>query len=213
MIGYQRPSFSTAVFRDTDGVVIPCGSRWAENPPEAAYSVTHHLERFAPLVDVADALVGWLTRDFDVTVDASASAVAGIATTGPELERAVRITPADPHSAPLTVAVTTFPGVIVHAGATSEFVFPVCGCDACDDDVPTLAEDLEWTVGTVINGGFAEWIEPAAPAGSSFRLAGEGRAAEGPMQIDHLPPDRLSAMSRMPPPDGRWMPWARRARR
>ena len=60
-----------------------------------------------------------------------------------EVVHAVRVTPRNPASAPLTFVFTPFPGVYLHAGSLHDFHFPVCGCDACDDSVADLVEELE----------------------------------------------------------------------
>ncbi|WP_104082585.1 DUF6226 family protein [Cryobacterium sp. Y11] len=36
-------------------------------------------------------------------------------------------------------------GVYRHVGLLHDFHFPVCGCDACDNDVTDLVEDFEWS--------------------------------------------------------------------
>ena len=44
--------------------------------------------------------------------------------------RVVRLSPGDLVAAPRTFVSTSFPSVIVHAGALADFDFPFCGCDA-----------------------------------------------------------------------------------
>lgn len=69
------------------------------------------------------------------------------------VERATRLAPAD--GAPLTVVWTGF-GLVVRAGHAFEQGFPGCGCDACDEDPATLAEELDETVTAVAAGGLTE---------------------------------------------------------
>lgn len=57
MSSYLRPAIDSPVFRDDDNQVIDYGCRWPDSPPDDAYSVDRHPERFAPLHRVADALV------------------------------------------------------------------------------------------------------------------------------------------------------------
>jgi len=111
------------------------------SPPEDTYSVTVHPQRFAPLVEVARALREHVVATYDVSVDGD------------------RLLPADPQAAPLTIEIHDFPMVEVRAGVAGHERFPVCGCDACDDDVEQLMADLEDFVLAVVGGGFHErWV-------------------------------------------------------
>lgn len=56
------------------------------------------------------------------------------------------MTPAAADAAVLTFVFTDYPGVIVHAGLLHDFLYPVCGCDACDETWQSVAEDMEWNV-------------------------------------------------------------------
>jgi hypothetical protein len=136
--GYRRPTIVLAEFRDSDGQVIPYGGRWWDTPSEdLPYSVTAHPERFAPLQEVGRALDEALPP---------ANRAGGAAV-------------------PIAVELTAFPGVIVWVGGR-DFPFPVCGCDACDEDVEQLAEQMEHLVEAVVEG---RWETD----GDSFRYWGE----------------------------------------
>jgi hypothetical protein len=64
-----RPTVPEQVYRNDAGQVIDDGNRWrAEAPPEDASSVALHPERFAPLHQVADALIAYLAATYDVSV-------------------------------------------------------------------------------------------------------------------------------------------------
>src|SRR4051812_27618492 len=121
-------------------------SRWGpEGPPPDAYGRVTSPDRFAPAVDAADRLVERLVATYDVERE------------DVEVEdalRAVRLTPA--LGAPLVVAVTSFPGVRVFAGHWVRVAFPVCGCDACDEQPEEIIEQLHEFVGDVVGGRFAE---------------------------------------------------------
>ena len=207
---YQRPDFPVKEYRDELGHPIPYGQRWEGSPPEDAYSRISNPERFAPLHTVANALADWLQESFDVTVDESPSVASDLLRVPDQVVRAVRIMPGDPAAAPLTFVLTGFPGVYLHAGALHDFQFPVCGCDACDEDVSGLAEDLEWTVRAVVQGGYMErflagrqWIENLLEDGSTGMRSGRSRA-------DEYPPERLHAAEAALPASGRWGAWRER---
>jgi len=134
--GYRRPPIEPGEFRDGRGAIIPYGDRWRDTPSdELPYSVTAHPERFAPLQDVARALDAAIPT-------AHRPGGAGI---------------------PVEIELTDLPGAFIWV-AGHRFPFPVCGCDACDEDVPALAEQMEQLVDAVVAGrwdgdadSFAYW--------------------------------------------------------
>jgi hypothetical protein len=135
------------VFRDASGAVIEYGNRWSgESPPEDTYGVTSNLERFAPLHDVADALIEHLCSTYAVTITDDLSLADKLAQKPVRVIRAAELVPERRDAVPLLFAFTSFPGVIVRAGALNEFAFPVCGCDACDDSIEAVVHYLEETV-------------------------------------------------------------------
>ncbi|BDV29376.1 DUF6226 family protein [Microbacterium terricola] len=70
MTQYARPAIPDTVYRDEGGEPIDYGHRWGEeSPSQDAYSRTSNLERFAPLHTVAEALIGWASRTFDIVVE------------------------------------------------------------------------------------------------------------------------------------------------
>lgn len=195
MHAYQRPAVEDDVFRDATGATITYGDRWGgPGPPEDAYSVTTHPERFRPLHTVADALLAHLGTSYDVEVSSGAT-VPGEARVGPEIVRATELRPRDARAAPMTIAHTAFPGVVVHAGMLLNAVYPPCGCDACDDTWQVQADDLEWLVGAVTAGHFREWVTRRNGhtwVGHSLGADG-GRTSSGESVADTLPADRLRA--------------------
>lgn len=103
---------------------------------------------------------------------------------------------------------TSFPGVCLHAGALHDFHFPVCGCDACDDDVLSLVEELEWTVRVVTCGGYAERLDPWPGRRVHYRLDEPGVAMRaGSGRIQDLPRERVHQAQRSLPEDGMWAAW------
>jgi len=233
MLAYVRPPIPRQVFHDRAGEPFEYGERWAhlDGPPEDTYSVDSHPERFAPLVDVADALVRHLATRYAVTVedvdlrgfdlsshspDSPAHPVlAGLRHVDPKAVRAVRLVPASDDAAPLTLVVTGYPSVVVRAGVLHEDPFPSCGCDACDDTAENAAEALEELVLGVVEGRFSEGISGSRHGfGESwvrYRLDGrDGRwgSGEGQLALQRAVAEaagrRLAAL-----PDGRWQPWAR----
>ncbi|PLC10762.1 hypothetical protein AUQ48_17070 [Kocuria flava] len=154
---YSRPPLPQHIFTTPAGEPIPYGHRWEEEPPpEEAYSRITHPERFAPLHQVAQALIDHLTATYDVTVTNGPDALQDLLRTPDDALRATRLTPHRPDAAPLTIVTTTEPAVLVHAGAWCELTYPDCPCDACDETAETEAESLEYFVLAVAAGTFRE---------------------------------------------------------
>jgi hypothetical protein len=58
--------------------------------------------------------------------------------------------------APLTLTLTSFPGVDLHFGYHGHRSYPACGCDACDEDPLEEAGRLAADMADVVAGGFVE---------------------------------------------------------
>lgn len=189
----------------------PHGDRWgAEGHPQDAYEVVTHPERFAGLPPVAAALVEHLMSVHDVDAEADLSCVADRLWRPGDVVAVTRLTPHRPDAAPLTIVLTGFPGVVVHAGVLMDMPFPVCGCDACDETAESEAERLEQFVPAVAAGAFAEhypvgsrrWYQSAWPAadGSGESSGGSEPATDSPDRLRQAE-DRLAALP------GGWRPW------
>ena len=129
-----------------------------------------------------------------------------------DVTNAVRLTPKDPASASLTFVMTAYPGTFLHAGALHDFHFPVCSCDACDEDIEGLAEQLEWTVRTVVTGGYSERIDGWPSQWIEYRLDEPGAGMRsGRSRAHDLPAARVRAAKHALPTTGRWAPWTPRS--
>jgi hypothetical protein len=125
-----------------------------------------------------------------------------------DVVRAVRVVPHESTAAPLTFVLTSFPGVYIHAGLLHDFHFPICGCDACDDDVRDLVEDLEWSVRTVVSGGYSERFDSGPESWVEFVLEEPGFGTRsGRSRTEDLPEERVKSARSVLPPEGHWMPW------
>lgn len=207
MSEYRRPSISVEIFFDEDGLAIDYGFRWrGESPPEDAYSRLTNQHRFAPLHGVASALVDWLRETYEVSVEDGPGTASDLLRIPDEVIRSIRVVPREPAAAPLTFVFTGYPGIFLHAGVLHDFHFPFCGCDACDDDVAELAEQLEWTVRTVVSGGYSESIDLWPHPWVKYRVDEPGVAMRSGRSRD-VPRDRLKSARAALPRAGRWVPW------
>lgn len=181
---YRRPEIEYEQYVDDAGQPIPYGHRWdVEGPPEQAYSIVSHPQRFAPLVDVARALIDYLVSAYAVTVNEHAEGVSLVPESGGASIRFDVNRPPD------------HPGARVRAGLASDHWFPDCGCDACDPDIAELLDSLERFVFAVVTGKLRErlrgkWLEEQWPGGRSMtkitdrarRKKLRARAASAPSQ-------------------------------
>ncbi|WP_147640417.1 DUF6226 family protein [Nesterenkonia massiliensis] len=211
MTTYHRPRLPDLDYPDPAGQPIRYGHRWDGQPPEDSYSVSTHPERFAPLHQVADALLEHLTSTYDVHLEQDSWFTREKPGEGTSTHRELRLTPSSPMSAPLRLAWTDFPGVVVQAGLVARLVeqqqlFPVCGCDACDDDLEHLVQELEELVLAVAEGRFHERLLTNGWQWSLTTADGSGRSSESAeglsADIRRAATQTLSAL-----PDGRWQPW------
>ena len=135
-------------------------SRWGpEGPPEEAYSRVTDAGRFEPLHTAAIEMIAKLDAGFEV------ERVEGYGLDD-ELEGpftcarpSVKLSPLDPAAAPITVTFSDYPGLHIRFGRWSTQLFPVCGCDACDESAEDEIERLTMMVDSVTNGGFREVVE------------------------------------------------------
>ena len=211
---YVRPDIPTREFRDTDGGVIPYGQRWGmDSPPDDTYSVLTHPERFQPLHEVARALIAYLESAYDVTVSEDPAHRVDLFEGYVTATAAVRIAPTNSGAAPITLAFTSHPGLVLVAGALYVEPLPVCGCDACDETWETVADDLEWRVRAVVEGGFTERLTRGLRARVDHTLhrADGSRASGGGTPVD-VPRERLKAARALlrPLDGGRWAAWSPR---
>jgi hypothetical protein len=213
---YVRPAVVAQPCRDADGAVIEYGHRWgSEGPPADSYSVDSHPERFAPLHQIADALIDYVQRSYQVEVTDDLRFVQDLRRPRADALRAVRLVPAAADAAVLTFVFTAYPGVIVHAGLLHDFVYPGCGCDACDETWRSVADELELTVQAVVSGGYREevrgspdnhpwiWCYMTAEDGSHNSSGGADAGAEAGAEL-------LAASARLNQLPGGWAPWQRR---
>jgi hypothetical protein len=123
------------------------------------------------------------------------------------------LTPVVPDAAPVAVAFTSFPSIVIRYGLWQAKSFPVCGCDACDEDAVEQARRLDEEIGLVVAGRFVEevripWFGDArlySRLGDATNAAGP--IAEGWTTFPRIVAHRLtsSGIRRM-----EWQPWPKR---
>ncbi|MEF3404755.1 DUF6226 family protein [Agromyces sp. CCNWLW203] len=157
--------------------------RWgmdSDGPPQEAYSRVTDTERYRPLHDFALALVDDLEAEFDVERDHEPP-VASWLSEGVDVVSAIRLRPRTDDAAPITIGLTSFPGLVIGCGEFTRLTLPFCGCDACDEHVADSVDSAREHIDAVVSGGFAE----ASGGWVSFRTeryasVGGGQEPYGP---------------------------------
>ncbi|WP_291382187.1 DUF6226 family protein [Demequina sp.] len=210
---FVRPVIAPQEFRNADGRVVPYGERWGMgSPPDDAYSVLTHPERFQPLHEIARALIAYLERNYDVAVSEDPAHLADLPremVTATSATTAVRLTPGNPNAAPITVTFTPHPGIVIIAGVLYVEPFPACGCDACDDTWKSESDRLESEVFAIVAGGLTE--QPPTMRHRSFRhrLTRADGWSSGEVNTDGFSPERrASARERLKELGGSWAAWS-----
>ena len=176
------------------------------DPPEEAYGRVTDPQRYALLHDAARALLDRLEREHDVERAEGLDLDPELAGQ-PFAASLVRLTPRDRAAAPLTVLLTSFPGVHVRLGRWYHDALPHCGCDACDEDGDQLAEDLLQLAEAAVTGRFTEELTGGDHPELRFSLAFDGGGSSGTTPLDR---GRAAALG--PPAELLWRPWPARER-
>ncbi len=114
-----------------------------------------HAAGYSVLHDAARELLDQLSRDYAVEVITGPQVDEDLAGRTPS-ETTVRLQPSTGAGAPLTVAFTAFPGLIVRFGTWQVEAYPVCGCDACDEQPADLVDRFRDQVRAAVSDGFTE---------------------------------------------------------
>jgi len=208
--GYQRPKIAHESYEDEHGEAIAYGQRWDSEPPAGSYSQTSHLQRFSPLHVVAEELVKWICGRYKVRCFDDPGLAAQLRVRADQPLRSVRLFPEDSRSAPIGLVFTKFPGVHLQLGTLFRAAFPSCGCDACDESVPELLDELEEQIAAVLSGNFIELLDlKAQRLTHRFNVEELGFSAQSG-GLDDITPAQLAWARAAIPLGGRWGPWPAR---
>lgn len=162
--------------------------------------------RYAVLHDAADKMLDDLAARYTVERRETREP---LSPTGDPV-RTVRLIPHTPAAAPLAVAFTDFPGVVLRLGRWYEEPLPACGCDACGEQPDHLVTELVTQVDALVEGGLWERVRRGVKnSWSETRLIGPGFSAGRSAPLD-------AREARAARRDGfaaavQWAPWPRRS--
>ena len=129
-------------------------------PADEAYGRVSDAKRFERLWIDAGRVLEELVSRYEVYrqegVDLDPDLVARLS--AGDVTQVVRLTPVTGNGGPLTFAWTAFPGILARFGRWTTEAFPDCGCDACDENVDHLADQLRRHAHALAMGEFTETL-------------------------------------------------------
>lgn len=128
-------------------------------PLPEAYSRVTNPERFLPLHGLALALIEQLRNDFKVEAQSTFELMPGRMQPFTPAREPVTLIPASPDAAPLSVAFTPFPSLLVRCGRWTATSFPLCGCHACGETAAGEGTRFQELVRDVVAGHFTEELK------------------------------------------------------
>ena len=172
-------------------------------------------ERFRPVGAVAQALIAYVDREYDVAIDAPVALPPTHARwLGHDVSRIVRISSGRPSEVTVWLVFGSAPGVVsVFAGLFSDFDMWFCGCDSCDETWQEVADALEEVLLQLARGGVAESLKPGRPGQARWSLTSSSRDWSGVVPLEGVRRRQLNqwAEELAQLPGGRWSGWTARA--
>jgi hypothetical protein len=172
----------------------------------ADYSRVTDPGRYAVLHDIAETLLDSLAGQYIVERREANEALdpAGRPT------RVVRLIPRTPAAAPLAIAFTDFPGVILRLGRWYSEPLPACGCDACGEQPDDLIAEMYTQVDALVEGGLWERVRRGVTSSwSETRLIGPdfSSSRSAPLEAREARAARRDGFAA----PVQWAPWPRRS--
>jgi hypothetical protein len=179
------------------------------------YTRVTNPERLRPLHDFALQLLSILATEYDVGESEEFEIIPRIMGRLSFARPPITLTPNSSIEAPISIAFTSFPGLILRCGRFLNAPFPICGCDQCAETLDGETERLRGILDCVVMGNFLEEVELPifGTAHGKWRL-GDINAANGvegggiSFSRDHARELQHAGLKRI-----QWKPWSTRVLR
>jgi hypothetical protein len=126
-----------------------------DRPDDDAYGRVTNPERFGRVVDATRSLVQILEATYDVEVHHTVGGFQiGSNNLGEPDGETLHLVPRE--GAPIPIAITGLPGLVIRFGEWGVERFPTCGCDACDEQPESEIERMAELVNAVVAGRYEE---------------------------------------------------------
>jgi hypothetical protein len=178
-----------------------------DRPPHDAYGRVTDAARYQVVVQAAVQLIDELTASYQVELRRGGPELDPELCEGLQVERVVRLEPSSDDAAPLTVVITTFPGVAIRAGRWRTELYPTCGCDACDEPPDELAADLARQMRAVATGRLLEELRGGLDPHLTISLSDD----DGHLGTQRSPMSRREMKAKGGPARYDWLPWPLRS--
>ncbi|HUQ18625.1 MAG TPA: DUF6226 family protein [Gemmatimonadaceae bacterium] len=134
------------------------GRRVETQLPDEYTRVTNP-ERFRPLHDFARNFFERLANEYDVIESSEFELVPIIMQRFDYARPPITLTPQAREEAPISVAFTPFPSLVLRCGKFFSEPFPVCACDGCGRNADEEVDRLQRVLNPVIAGEFLEQVQ------------------------------------------------------
>ena len=175
-------------------------------PLDEAYSKATNPERFLPLHQWALETVARLQGAYELALEEGMGLDEELERT-PLARPTIKLTPKQVSCAPVTIAFTDSPGLVVRVGRWATEVFPSCICDVCDERPEEEFERFMELLSDVVAGRFRESmrLQPDGSGWSGREFWNEDRPISGGSRVPRNKAARIL--------DGKaeivleWIPW------
>jgi hypothetical protein len=178
-----------------------------DRPSDDAYGRITDPTRYQVVVRAAMQLIDEFTVAYQVELPQGGPELDPELCEGLAVDRVVKLEPPSEDAAPLTIVITTFPGVVIRAGRWRTAQYPTCGCDACDEQPDELAEDLARQLRAVAAGRLLEELRGGLDPHLTISLSDD----TGPLGTQLGPISRREMKAKVGPARYDWRPWPLRS--
>lgn len=178
-----------------------------DRPPDDAYGRVTDPTRYQVVVQTAVQLIDELNAAYQVELRQGGPELDPELCEGLQVERVVKLEPSSEDAAPLTIVITTFPGVAIRAGRWRTALYPTCGCDVCGEPPDELAEDLARQLRAVAAGRLVEELRGGLAPHLTISLSDDA----GPLGTNLGSISRREMKTRGGPVRYDWRPWSLRS--